>query len=154
MRSELILWKPFEGFLPLHREVDDLFSHFFGDWEWSLPKGTWSGGWFPPVESYLEGDKLIAKVDLPGVDPKDVEISVADNQLTIKGERKTAREHNGNKNNYLYREVRYGRFERKLPLLKGVSADNVSARYHDGVLEISMPTPKNMAARRIPIEAK
>ena len=154
MRSELTLWKPFEGFFPLHREVDDLFSHFFGDWEWSFPKESRSAGWFPPVESYLEGDKLVAKVDLPGVDLKDVEILVADNQLTIKGERKTTRERNGNKNNHLYREVRYGRFERSLPLPKGISTDDVSARYHDGVLEISMPAPKSIAARRIPIEAK
>ncbi len=39
MRSELTLWKPFEGFFPLHREVDDIFSHFFGDWEWPIATG-------------------------------------------------------------------------------------------------------------------
>ncbi len=154
MRSELVLWKPFKEFSPFHREMDNLFGHFFGNWERDLPVWFRSGDGYPSVESYLEGDKLIIKADLPGVNPKDVEVSVANDQLTIKGERKVDHQHTGNGSHYAYREVRYGRFERSLPLPEGTDADGVSARYHDGVLDISLPAPKAKTTRQIPIEAK
>lgn len=154
MRGELTLWRPFKELSFLHRDMDDIFSRFFGDWGRDLSGWSRSGGWYPAVESYLEGDKLIVKADLPGMDPKDMEISVADNQLTIKGERKATREHKGNGNNYFYRDVRYGRFERSLPLPEGVSTDNVTARYRDGIMEITMPASKGGATRRIPVEVK
>ncbi len=154
MMGELALWRPFREVSSLHREVDDLFSRFFGDFEREFSLLGREGGWSPAVESYLEGDKLVVRVDLPGVDPRDVEIAVVGSQLTVKGERKAAREGGKDGEGYFYREVRYGRFERSVPLPEGVNADQIHARYHNGVLEVEMPAPSGMAARRIPIEAK
>jgi len=149
---ELAPWRPFGELTSLPRDADALFSRFFADRGRDFPAWFRSSGWYPAVESYMEGDKLIVRADLPGIDPKEVEILVVDNQLTIKGERKATREHNGD--SHLYREVHYGRFERTLPLPEGVSADNVNARYNEGVLEISMPASKGMTEKRIPIESK
>lgn len=144
---ELAPWRPFRALTSLPRDTDALFSRFFADWgrdfpAWFRSSGWYPavGGWYPAVESYVEGDKLIVRADLPGIDPKEVEILVVDNQLIIKGERKATREHNGD--SHLYREVHYGRFERTLPLPEGVSADNVNARYNEGFWKSLCPFPR------------
>lgn len=90
------------------------------------------------------------RLDLPGVDPKDVEVSVVDDTLVIRGERKTAQELK--EKEYQYRETAYGRFERRLGLPKGVDRDKVSASYKNGVLEVSIPLPAQLANKTIPIQ--
>jgi HSP20 family protein len=97
----------------------------------------------------MEGDKLICRIALPETDPREIEVLVVGTQLVIRGKRKTATPGQGDGSSS---PVPPGWFERTFPLPEGVSADNLTARYHDGVLEISMPAPKGMAPRRIPIE--
>jgi enterochelin esterase family protein len=131
-------------------DLDALFNRFWSSWERLFPGWLRAGGWDPSVDIAMEGDKLLCKVTLPGFAPENVEVLVVGNQIVIKGARTTAQEQGAGLSFF----TRSSRFERVLPLPEGVSADTVSARYHDGVLEISMPAPKGMAARRIPIEVK
>jgi hypothetical protein len=84
-----------------------------------------------------EGNDLITHVELPGVDPKDVEITVTGNLLTIKGERKLEKEYNNE--DYFSREISYGSFERSVTLPVEVNADKIKATYKKGLLEIRMP---------------
>jgi HSP20 family protein len=101
----------------------------------------------------VEGDRCVIKADLPGIDPKDLEVSVMGNHLTIKGEREAQHEQQGR--DYFQREVRYGSFARTVPLPEGVKADNnVKASYRDGVLEITIPCPPAVTAKKIPVEAQ
>ena len=148
---ELITWSPFRSLGSLRRDMDDLFNRFFSDWErdfspWFRP----TDGDYLPVESYVDGNTLIIKADLPGVDAKDIQVSVEGNQLTIKGERKARQEHK--QGDYFHQEVRYGSFARTMALPEGVNANEMKARYHNGVLEISMPAPASMASKKVPIE--
>jgi HSP20 family protein len=130
--------------------MDDLFERFFSDWEQDIaPWGRRTDTFSFPLESYVDGNTFIIKADLPGVDPNAVEVVVEGNLLTIKAERKAAQEHDGN--NYYYQEVRYGSYQRTLTLPEGVTADDVHARYANGVLEISLPAPAAMAMKKIPI---
>jgi HSP20 family protein len=101
-------------------------------------------GWLPRVETYAtkEGE-VVVRVDLPGVEPKDVEVSLEGDTLTVRGERK--HEHEGK----AYREMRYGRFERTLTVPEGLDPDKVRATYTNGVLEIRLPAP---ASRKVPIQ--
>ena len=140
-------WRPATSLLPLHREIDDLFAHFFGEEEgwWTRP---WETG-VPAVESFVRGDELVVRADLPGIDPKLVELAVEGDRLTIRGERKVMDE--GKRGEAFYREVSYGRFERTMALPAGVDADSVKATYHDGVLEVTMKAPKGVAAKKVPI---
>jgi len=103
----------------------------------------------PAVESFLRGDELVVRADLPGIDPKDLELAVEGTRLTIKGERKKVEEEK--RANEFYREVSYGRFERSVALPDGVDPDTVKAAYHDGVLEITMKAPKDFVAKKVPI---
>jgi HSP20 family protein len=108
--------------------------------------------WAPAIESHVDKGNLIVKVDLPGIDPKEVSISVTGNQLMIEGERK--REEKKEEKDYFYREVEYGKFSRTVSLPEGVEADKVKANYKNGVLEITMPAPKQLESKKVQVEVQ
>ncbi len=150
MMSALTTWDPWRSFSLLRRDMDDLFNRFFGDWEREFTPWLQTGSYYLPIESYVEGNHLIVKADLPGVDPNDIQVTVEGNQLTIQGERKA--EHEQRRGHSFHREVRYGSFSRTLTLPEGVKADDIQARYHNGVLEISLPCPASMVTRKVPVQ--
>jgi HSP20 family protein len=133
------------------RDIDELFGLFLGDWDRAgMPERPVPTGYVPQSESYLDGNTFCIKADLPGIDPKEVEITVKDNQLTLTGERKAAQEHkNGDR---LRQEVRYGAFTRTFTLPEGVMAEEVQARYHNGVLEITVPLPTAKISKKVPVQ--
>jgi HSP20 family protein len=149
---ELTTWQnPFGLLSSFRRDMDELFTRFFGDWERAgTPWAPMSASYVPQIESCVKDNTLLLKADLPGIDPKEVELTVEGNQLTIKGERKAERE--GQDGNYFHREVRYGSFVRTFTIPEGVKAEDVHAVYRNGVLELSIPLPASMVAKRIPIE--
>jgi HSP20 family protein len=100
--------------------------------------------WQPAVHTRTKDGGLVVRYDLPGVDPKEVEVSLDRDQLTIRGERRTEQEDQG------YREVHYGRFERTLQVPEGIDPEKVSARYDKGVLEVTLPAPAS-TARKVPV---
>jgi HSP20 family protein len=133
----------------LQWDIDALLNRFLSGWERLFPGWLRPSSWDPQAEISMEGNTLICRIALPGVDPRDIEVLVVGTQLVIRGERKAAAHGRGDGNSF---PIHPGQFERTFPLPEGVSADNLTARYHGGVLEISMPAPKGLAARRIPIE--
>lgn len=143
-------WRPFRELTTLHRDVDELFRSFFGTEE-GLP-ATWRSPAIPAmltVESYVRDGELIVRADLPGIDPKEVELAVEGHRLMIRGERKAKEERK--EKDYFYREVAYGRFERAVELPEGLDTDSIKATYHDGVLEVKMKAPKEMVPKKVPI---
>lgn len=105
------------------------------------------------VEEVVDGNTLVVRAELPGIDPeKDAEITVADGSLTIRAERQEKTEHKGKES---YRsEFRYGSFFRRVPLPDGVKDTDVTASYKDGVLEVRAPIPEKGTApspSRVPI---
>ena len=140
MFGELMRWSPTEELSSWHRDIDELFGRFFGRPEASL------GGWMPPMESYRKDNEYVVRVDLPGVDPKDVAVHAEGNVLTITGERKSEEKKPE------YRETFYGKFERRLTLPHGVAADKIAAHYQNGILEVRVPLPAELAGRKIPIQ--
>ena len=104
------------------------------------------------VEEYVDGEHLVVKAEIPGVDPeRDIEVTVDDGLLTITAQRLESK---SEKSEQGYRsEFRYGSFLRQIRLPKGATPEVVSATYKDGVLEIRVPKPEGDAqATRIPIE--
>jgi HSP20 family protein len=145
----LMPWRPFRELSTVHRDIDDLFKRFFGETEeWWPTTERWGFG-FPTIESYVRDGELIVRADLPGIDPKQVELAVEGQRLILRGERKAKEERK--ETDYFYREAAYGRFERAVDLPESVDTDSIKATYHDGVLEITMKAPKEMAAKKVPI---
>jgi HSP20 family protein len=104
------------------------------------------------VEEYQEGDTLVVKAEVPGIDPdRDVEITLTGNQLQLGVRREEKSEH---KSKHQYRsEFRYGTFTRTVTLPSGVNQEDLRATYKDGVLEVRIPIPEEpeSTARKIPI---
>jgi HSP20 family protein len=113
--------------------------------------GSAGEAWYPRIDIFEKGGRLIARVDLPGMKKDDVKVEATDGQLAISGERTRQTEERGEE---FYRcEREYGRFVRLVPLPEGVQIDDVKASFADGVLEVSMPLPAPARAnvRRIEI---
>src|SRR5262245_38971761 len=130
--TALTPWQPMRELETLQRRMEELFNGLSERFSGGRPRGVWGGEeGMPAIESHVDNGNLIVKMDLPGVDPKEVSISVTGNQLTIEGERK--REEKKEEKDYSYREVAYGKFSRSLTLPEGVDADRVRATYKNGV---------------------
>ncbi|MBI5875629.1 MAG: Hsp20/alpha crystallin family protein, partial [Deltaproteobacteria bacterium] len=108
--------------------------------------------WYPTVESFVKEGNLVVRCEVPGMDPKDIDISIVGNTLTIKGERKASKE--AKREDYLLSEVHYGSFERTLTLPEGVRADNIRANYKNGILEVTMPAEKAALPRKVTVEVE
>jgi HSP20 family protein len=145
-KEESRQWSPFREMERFRRDLDDVFTRFFGE---GGPPAFSSAG-EPKIDSYIENDKLIVRADLPGIDPKDVEVSVLGDTLTLRGTREVREDQKGR--NFIHREVSYGSFERSLTLPKGVRAEDIKASYQHGVLELTAPIPRESAPRKVPIE--
>ena len=140
MFGDLIRWNPAEELSNWHRDIDELFGRFLQRPESSFQSRV------PRMETYRKDNDYVVKVDLPGVNPQDVHVETEGNLLTISGERK------GEERGSEYRETFYGKFERQITLPQGVEADKVTANYQHGVLEIRVPLPAQLAARKVPIQ--
>lgn len=134
---------------PLHREFDDLLGRFFGGSNEWLP-GVTTGRWIPPLESYFKDGELVVRMDVPGIAPAELDISVDGDHLTVRGERRSTEEAD-DKARRSYREVVYGAFERTVTLPWPVDSDDVRAACRDGVLEITMKAPAKVGAKKIEI---
>ncbi len=104
----------------------------------------------PAVESYVKDGNLVVRADVPGLELKDIDVSVLRNVLSVKGERKSEKE--VKKEDYLRREVSYGSFERRMSLPEGAATDQVKANFKNGVLEITIPLAKEAVAKKVQIE--
>lgn len=101
--------------------------------------------WFPEIDVFEKDNRLVTKVDLPGMKKEDVKVEVTDGHLAISGERKSEAEE---KKEHSYRcEREYGSFYRAIPLPEGVKLENVNATFSDGVLEVSVPLPAQPEAK-------
>jgi HSP20 family protein len=129
------------------RDMDDLFDRFFGgvrSRSLTDPMITW-----PATESFFKKNGNWAmRFDLPGVEPKEIDVSVAGNEVTVRASRRGR----SAEQNQESREVSYGRFERSVTLPKEVGVGEIKAPYQHGLLELTMPALPQLAARKIRIE--
>ena len=148
--TALTRWDPFRELSTLHRQVDELFRRSFAEMP-GLGSLFGESADHPQVESYVKDDEWVVKASLPGVDPKAVEVSLAGDRLTLRGERKDDKEVRDE--DYLVREIRYGSFERTLRVPEGVETEQIRASMEDGMLTITAPIKAESRARKIPVEA-
>lgn len=146
----IVRWDPFRDLMNLQDEVNRLFRRsFFRGVE---PAAETVATWAPAIDMYETDDKLTVEVELPGLEAKDVEISLEDDILHIKGERRFSSE--VKEENYHRIERAYGMFERTIPLPRKVDEDKVSATVADGVLKIEMPKAEEAKPKKIPIKVE
>jgi HSP20 family protein len=128
-------------------DFDQLVERFFG----TRPESKWpTGGYEVPTDVFHTEDNLLIRLDLPGVDPDEVEITVQENVLLINGKRHFP--YQADKIRFVRRGTFYGEFTQRVALGKGLDVDGISARYDVGVLELSIPYAPEVQPKRIPIE--
>ena len=127
------------GLIPAFFDRDPF--EFFASWpsfRWHVPALSKPGeGWYPQIDVFERDNRLVTKIDLPGMKKEDVKVEVTDGHLTISGERKY--ETKEDKDNVFRSEREYGSFYRAVPLPAGVKLDDVKASFNDGVLEVTVP---------------
>lgn len=127
---------PFTG---LQKRVNRLFEDFFSGFELEPFGSLWEGGSFSPKLNVTEDEKeLRVTAELPGMDEKDIDISLTKDALTIRGEKKEEYEEKEGKNSY-YTERSYGSFQRTIPLTVAVDEDKIDASFKKGLLTIRLP---------------
>jgi HSP20 family protein len=141
---------PFDELREMQHDMERIFDQFLGRDISSAERR--SSAWMPRVEQFTKDNNLVFRCELPGIDPKDLEITVTERGLTIKGERKT--EKGTKEEDYLYREIAYGAFERHFELPEGVKSEQMKAKFANGILEVTVPAPAIAKARKIEIEAQ
>ncbi len=147
--STLMRWDPFREMMALRRTMDRLFE------DWSEQPVLWeregADVWRLAVDVVENEDNFIVQASVPGIKPEDLDISLSDNVLTIKGEFKAQEEKEGEK--YHIRERRFGRFMRSLSLPVPVNADKIDAVYENGVLTLTLPKAEEVKPKKIAIKA-
>ena len=142
----LVRWNPVREMLSLEGEMGRLFQDLAG----RSASGETPAVWAPRVDIEEGQESYVVKTELPGIKAEDIKITIADNQLVIRGERRREVE----KSDTTYHRVEriYGAFERAFTLTKAVAADKVEAIYRDGVLEVRVPKAEEAKAREIQIK--
>jgi HSP20 family protein len=147
----LITRNLFDDLFSLHRELDTLFDRGWKNLGRAIPETSahWTG-FFPEVETYTKDANLVYRLAIPGVDPKDVDLSIVGGEIVVKGERKTPMELKDA--DWLVRSFQYGRFERTFRLPDGVDVEKVNATFQNGLLEITVPASRAALPRKISIK--
>ncbi len=143
-------YDPFRDLRALQDEVNRLFSSSltrdFGD------EGLSRGAWAPSVDIYENKDHVVIEAELPGMNREDFELTVENNVLTLRGERRFEKRDEGD--NYHRVERSYGGFTRSFSLPQIVSAENATAEYKHGVLRVTLQKRDEVKARRIRIDGE
>ncbi|MGH7469283.1 MAG: Hsp20/alpha crystallin family protein [Longimicrobiales bacterium] len=135
---------------PFDLRLSDQMSRFFGNF--GLGREFVSDRWLPQVDVLRRGEELVVRADLPGLKKEDISVDVADNVLTIRGERREERQEE--REGYYWHERRAGSFYRSIPLPEGADAEHARASFSDGVLEITVRAPEEEESRRRHIEIR
>jgi len=142
-------WSPFEGRESLWDEMDWLFDSFAGS---TQPSGIRESVWTPRVDLLEHEQEFVLVADLPGMTQEDFNVSVQDDVLTLEGKRTLAHAENG-QGRYDYSERMSGTFCRHFMLSTAVNAEQITATYKNGVLEVHLPKAVEAQPKRIAVQA-
>lgn len=146
----IVRYDPFRELRSLQDEVNRLFStnlsRTFGD------EGIARGAWIPNVDIYENKDQIVLEAELPGMNREDFDLSIENNVITLRGERRFEKKDDGD--NYHRVERAYGTFTRSFTLPQTVSAEGANAEYKNGVLRVTLAKREEVKARRIEVKGE
>jgi HSP20 family protein len=155
MARELTIWRPFGELAPfrdferMRRDMDRMWNSFF---ERGTIGGEDGGEWLPSLDVAETKNEIVVKAEVPGLEPKDIDISLSDGLLTIKGEKKQEREEK--EENYHLVERSYGSFTRLIRLPNEVQSDKINASYKNGVLKVVLPKSEEAKKKEVKIKVQ
>jgi len=147
---EISPWKPFRDLERMRREMDRLWDSFFEGKPSRKVEEVWE--WLPSLDVSETKNDVVVKAELPGMDPKEIDISLADGILSIKGEKKQEKEEK--EENYHLIERSYGSFVRSVRLPREVQSEKISASYKNGILKVTLPKSEEARKKEIKIKVE
>ena len=141
----LTRWDPFREFSTLQDRMNRLFQQSYGDHEEALTTSTFA----PAVDVYEDEHNVTLKIEVPGIDEKDIDVRIENNTLTVHGERKFEKEEK--EENYRRIERQYGSFTRTFTLPTTVDPNNVQANYEKGVLKVKLAKKAEAKPKQIKV---
>jgi len=138
------VWDPFDSLAEIHNEMDRLFGRSLRS------PGGLEAVFSPAIDVAIEKDNVIVKADLPGLTRDDVSVTLQENYLTIKGEKKQETEKK--EANYFLSERVHGSFTRVIELPVAVNAARIDARFKDGVLQVTLPKTEEAKPKQIEVK--
>ena len=151
--TTLTRWEPIREWADMRSNMDRMMGRFFED-PFFANTSAWSqrngGAWSLPLDVAEDADHYIVKASVPGINPEDIDITLTDNVLTIKGETKEEKE--SQETNWHVRERRYGSFMRSVTLPASIEADKVEATNENGVLTLRIPKAEAVKPKRITVK--
>lgn len=147
--TSLIPWRQRREVDRFRGEIDRLFDEFFA-WR-PFRRSMEEGDWSPAIDVSETGKEIIVSAEVPGMDAKDIDISLNGRVLTIKGERK--QEHEEKEKDYHRIERRYGSFSRSFELPGDVDPNKVKATYKHGVLKLNLPKTEEQSVKKIEVKS-
>ncbi len=145
-------WDPFRELENLHDRMNQLFDISLARAPESEKALVGDMDWAPSIDLQEKKNKLVVKAELPGMKKDDVNISLDDNALVIKGEKKHEEEKEEKDKGYYYRECSYGSFHRVINLPAKVKEDKVDASFKDGILKVVLPKAEETKTKQIDIK--
>jgi HSP20 family protein len=145
----LVRWDPFRDLVSIQDELNRLFGRTFTGGE-SMRPGA-AGSWMPAMDVFETEGSFVAKLELPGIEPGDVDVAVEDHVLTVTGAREFSSE--ASEESYHRVERRYGSFTRSITLPQTADVDKVNASFDKGVLTIEVPKVERAKPKKIEIKA-
>jgi len=147
----LIRWDPFRDLLGLQERMNKLFDESYRGISRTGSEDDWAlgGTWAPAVDIYEQGSDIVLKAELPGVDPKNVDVRLENNTLTLRGERRLDNE--VKRESYHRIERSYGAFSRSFTLPSVVDQASIKAEFKEGVLRVTMPKREESKPKQIAI---
>ena len=146
-------WSPMKELEEMRRDMERLFEEFFEPvrrrrrwWGRSYDEGVM----VPNIELYDRKNELVLRAELPGVEKKDIDLTISENSLTVKGE--TRRTEEVQEEDFYASEITYGSFSRTIPLPVEVDSENAKATFKNGILEIVLPKKEEAKPKEIKVE--
>jgi HSP20 family protein len=146
--SSITRWDPFRELTQLQERMDRLFRDNVG-YSGSREEALEQGSFIPPVDVYEDEHNITLKLEVPGIDQKDLDIRIENNTLTVRGERKLEKEEK--QENFHRIERRYGSFVRNFQLPTTLDAEKVNANYDNGVLKITLAKKAEAKPKQIQV---
>ncbi len=150
-RRNISSLSPFSFIEDLQADLDSFFGNSLISYSPSN-QGTLTSNWLPSTDIHDLGNQLLVKTDLPGIDKKDLDVSVEGNTLFIRGEKK--HEEATKDFGHIRSERFFGSFERALPLTEDIDASKIDASYKDGVLTVTVPRKEEAKQKQIKVNIK
>ncbi len=147
---DLVPWKSFKDDMEsIKKEMDNLWGRFFGETSLSKP---FQREWTPKADATETPEAIMVRAELPGIDPKDIDVNITGDILTIKGEKK--QEEEKTEGHHHHRECYYGSFQRSFRLPTTIQTDKIEAKFDQGILKITLPKTEEAKSIEVKIPVK